>query len=113
PPTTSRRRWGPSRRSRPRSPSCSRRRRARRGRAAPPRSIPPPGRRSVRSATSSSGGGRRRRGAALALAALVAGACGGEPRPSLLLVTLDTLRTDHVGAYGASPSPTPRLDALA
>lgn len=67
----------------------------------------------MRSATSSSGGGRRRRGAALALAALVAGACGGEPRPSLLLVTLDTLRTDHVGAYGASPSPTPRLDALA
>jgi len=33
--------------------------------------------------------------------------------PSVLLVTLDTVRADHVGSYGASPSPTPTLDGLA
>ncbi len=36
----------------------------------------------------------------------------GEPRPKLLLlVVADTLRSDHVGAYGGEP--TPNLDALA
>jgi choline-sulfatase len=34
-------------------------------------------------------------------------------RPSLLLVTIDTLRADHVGAYGYGPATTPTLDALA
>ena len=34
-------------------------------------------------------------------------------RPSLLLVTIDTLRADHVGAYGYGQSTTPALDALA
>lgn len=33
-------------------------------------------------------------------------------RPSILLVSLDTLRADHVGAYGARRPTTPRLDAL-
>jgi arylsulfatase A-like enzyme/tetratricopeptide (TPR) repeat protein len=33
--------------------------------------------------------------------------------PDLLLVTLDTTRADAVGAYGADPSPTPHVDALA
>ncbi|MCP3984694.1 MAG: sulfatase-like hydrolase/transferase [bacterium] len=33
--------------------------------------------------------------------------------PSVLLVTIDTLRADHVGAYGASFARTPRLDSLA
>ncbi len=36
--------------------------------------------------------------------------------PNLLLITIDTLRADHVGAYGASaamPGATPTLDALA
>ena len=37
---------------------------------------------------------------------------GGQAR-HLLLVTVDTLRADHVGAYGRSPSPTPAVDALA
>jgi arylsulfatase A-like enzyme len=40
---------------------------------------------------------------------------GSAPLPPLrgiLLVTIDTLRADHVGAYGA-PFPTPALDALA
>ena len=33
--------------------------------------------------------------------------------PSVLLVTIDTLRADHVGAYGARDVATPTLDALA
>ncbi len=33
--------------------------------------------------------------------------------PSVLLVTIDTLRADHVGAYGAAADATPVLDALA
>jgi len=35
------------------------------------------------------------------------------PPPSLLLVTIDTLRADHVGVYGAIGARTPSLDALA
>jgi arylsulfatase A-like enzyme len=34
-------------------------------------------------------------------------------RPSFLLITLDTVRADRLGSYGASPSPTPTLDSLA
>jgi arylsulfatase A-like enzyme/Flp pilus assembly protein TadD len=34
-------------------------------------------------------------------------------RPNVLLVTLDTTRGDHVGAYGAKPSPTPAFDRVA
>ncbi len=49
----------------------------------------------------------------LGLAGVLLGAIGCQPRPSILVVTLDTLRRDHVGAYGAMPSPTPQLDALA
>ncbi len=33
--------------------------------------------------------------------------------PNVLLVTIDTLRADHVGAYGARDAATPTLDALA
>ncbi len=33
--------------------------------------------------------------------------------PDLVLVTIDTLRADHVGAHGAAPSVTPTLDRLA
>jgi arylsulfatase A-like enzyme/tetratricopeptide (TPR) repeat protein len=33
--------------------------------------------------------------------------------PNLLLVTIDTLRADHVGVYGAAGARTPSLDALA
>jgi arylsulfatase A-like enzyme len=59
----------------------------------------------------------RRRATALVLllAASCAQAACGRP-PDLVLVTFDTLRRDHVGAYrGADggPSPTPHLDALA
>jgi arylsulfatase A-like enzyme/tetratricopeptide (TPR) repeat protein len=35
------------------------------------------------------------------------------PRPNLLLVTIDTLRADHVGAYGASGAQTKHLDDVA
>jgi len=35
-----------------------------------------------------------------------------KPSPSVLLVSIDTLRADHVGAYGAKVS-TPTMDALA
>jgi arylsulfatase A-like enzyme/Flp pilus assembly protein TadD len=34
-------------------------------------------------------------------------------RPSVVLVTIDTLRADHVGVYGAAFARTPTLDALA
>ena len=34
-------------------------------------------------------------------------------RPSVLLITIDTLRADHVGAYGYKNARTPNLDALA
>ena len=33
--------------------------------------------------------------------------------PSIVLVSIDTLRADHVGAYGARTGATPNLDALA
>jgi len=54
-------------------------------------------------------------GAALLL--LGAGACGGarapDARPSVLLVSLDTVRADRVGCYGYPRARTPNLDALA
>jgi arylsulfatase A-like enzyme len=48
---------------------------------------------------------------------IVLGGCAGEvratvPRPNLLLISVDTLRPDHLGAYGA-PRPTPGMDGLA
>ena len=51
-----------------------------------------------------------------ALIALPAGAVGAaEPAesapPSVLLVTLDTTRADHLGCYGAAFAATPNLDA--
>lgn len=53
---------------------------------------------------------------ALTLAALGLAACRDQaPRtpPSLLLVTIDTLRADRVGAYGSTRGLTPNLDQLA
>jgi len=43
----------------------------------------------------------------------VAVASGGEARPNLLLVTLDTTRADHLGSYGWPHAKTPNLDGLA
>ncbi len=57
-----------------------------------------------------------RRSLALVLALAAAAAGCGPSAPDIVLVTFDTLRRDHVGAYGwklPGPSPTPRLDALA
>ena len=48
--------------------------------------------------------------AALALAML---ASAQTPRPNLLLVTLDTVRADHLGSYGFKSAQTPVLDRLA
>jgi len=54
------------------------------------------------------------------LALLAAAACSGAgswgpvyPDANILLVTIDTLRADHLGAYGYQPARTPRLDLLA
>lgn len=64
----------------------------------------------------------------LCLAAAVAAACAGSAPPpaarallasgvargaNVLLVTIDTLRRDRVGAYGVHPGLTPTIDALA
>jgi arylsulfatase A-like enzyme/tetratricopeptide (TPR) repeat protein len=36
-----------------------------------------------------------------------------DPRPSVLLITIDTLRADHVGSYGDKEAQTPAIDAIA
>jgi len=68
---------------------------------------------------------RSRRPPATAILALILIAAGGgfltwrllstrsAAGPSLLLITIDTLRADHVGAYGAASAATPSIDALA
>jgi arylsulfatase A-like enzyme/Tfp pilus assembly protein PilF len=38
---------------------------------------------------------------------------GSADRPNVLLVTIDTLRADHVGSYGYQAASTPTIDALA
>src|SRR5207247_8558769 len=48
-------------------------------------------------------------GALLALAS----ACAAPARPSVVLITIDTLRADHLGCYGYARPTTPRIDALA
>ena len=51
-----------------------------------------------------------------ALAAVFLGALACRSRPpvtSVLLVSIDTLRADHLGSYGHRAAQTPRLDALA
>ncbi|HXH28370.1 MAG TPA: sulfatase, partial [Candidatus Polarisedimenticolia bacterium] len=40
-------------------------------------------------------------------------ACARAPRPSVVLITIDTLRADHLGCYGYARQTTPRIDALA
>jgi len=54
--------------------------------------------------------------AALAVYAVALGAASavaGPPPPNLLLVTLDTMRADRLGAYGHAAAQTPAFDALA
>lgn len=70
-------------------------------------------RRPARAASGAIRGGLRLAPALLALA-LFAAACGEAPPPSgLLLVSVDTLRADALGAYGARGDLTPNLDVLA
>lgn len=50
------------------------------------------------------------------LLAGLAAMCGcndGAPRPSVVIITIDTLRADHCSCYGYGHETTPRLDALA
>jgi len=58
----------------------------------------------------------RRNIALIAMAGMVfLAGCGGaskKPVTSLLLITVDTLRADHVGCYGAK-TPTPAMDSMA
>jgi arylsulfatase len=56
----------------------------------------------------------RRLAAALLLLGSAPGCSGGtDERPDVLLVTIDTLRADRLGSYGAPSGASPRLDALA
>lgn len=48
------------------------------------------------------------------LGATLLAACAEEQRrPNVLLITVDTLRADHLGAYGSSAARTPHIDRLA
>lgn len=55
----------------------------------------------------------------LAAALFLAAACGGEEqrggegRPNILLISLDTTRADHLGCYGYARDTSPHLDRLA
>jgi arylsulfatase A-like enzyme/Tfp pilus assembly protein PilF len=51
--------------------------------------------------------------AALVLAACSRGDGRSAPRLNLVLITLDTVRADHLGAYGDTAAETPALDRLA
>src|SRR5262247_2633282 len=51
---------------------------------------------------------------ALLAALLLISACRLEPqRPNVLLITIDTLRADHLGCYGYARSTSPNIDRLA
>ena len=47
------------------------------------------------------------------LAALLMTSCSKESKPPVIVVVIDTLRRDRVGAYGYPRSTTPNLDRLA
>src|SRR5689334_15658285 len=59
--------------------------------------------------------GRPGRGFSLLLLALLGtGGCRArDPRPNLVLILIDTLRADHLHAYGYSRETSPALDRLA
>ncbi|MBN1827136.1 MAG: sulfatase [Candidatus Eisenbacteria bacterium] len=61
------------------------------------------------------GSARRAVAYLFALAALSLAGCGGgdaRSRPNILLVTIDTVRPDHLGAYGSPSGRTPNIDRL-
>ena len=49
----------------------------------------------------------------LALATACAGGDAEPARPNVLLISIDTLRADHLGCYGYERATSPRMDALA
>lgn len=50
----------------------------------------------------------------LLAAACVLSGCGGDPvPPNVVIITMDTVRADHLGCYGYTVDTTPRVDALA
>ncbi|MFP8880742.1 MAG: sulfatase [Myxococcota bacterium] len=55
----------------------------------------------------------RLRAAALALLVFAAAGCGSGPPTRVVVIAVDTLRADHLGVYGAVPSPSPFLDVRA
>jgi len=55
----------------------------------------------------------RLRAAAIALVLCACAERPSDPRPNVVLVTLDTTRADHLGAYGYERDTSPRLDELA
>jgi arylsulfatase A-like enzyme len=48
-----------------------------------------------------------------AAAALAAAGCGRPASPNIVLITIDTLRVDRLGAYGGPAARTPHVDRLA
>ena len=56
---------------------------------------------------------RRRGGRSLLACALLFAGCAENPPELLLLITVDTLRADRVGAFGSRYDLTPNIDALA
>jgi arylsulfatase A-like enzyme len=52
-------------------------------------------------------------GTLLAAATLLPSGCAGRHQTSLVLITIDTLRADHLGCYGYSRPTSPRIDRLA
>lgn len=57
--------------------------------------------------------GRVPAASALLLLALAAGGCrAAVPRPNVVLITIDTLRADHLGCYGYDRATSPHIDAL-
>lgn len=51
--------------------------------------------------------------ALLVTVSFFAAACLADPPPHVVLITVDTLRADHCGAYGRPPLPTPAFDRIA
>ena len=51
--------------------------------------------------------------ASIVVAVVAFAARAQQPPPNVLLITIDTVRADHVGAYGATTGATPTIDRLA
>ena len=52
-------------------------------------------------------------GILIAFAFLVVIRLTQQPKPNVLLITIDTLRSDRLGCYGRSPTPSPTIDWIA